>query len=253
MSEVNTVCSSCYFFQDSNCLFNIPLLISKEYPVEETDNNIVIKNYKCSYAFSQKQFDKHKDDLPKDFMEYVRSSNSIKYYMIINVIHKNCDEVIKIYDKYIDTLSIKPYEISLACTLEKDGIVELIESMKTRNQIKWKLHNFVDDSSNANDFNILNTITGTNISADKKGFLCYFDKDFEEIQEQINYANFIATVKKTHTISGLRQELNSFNGLFLPIEIFKSFKNIHEEGEKPGTHYLEVLKTDTTIIKPYYE
>ena len=250
MSEVNTVCSTCYFFQDNKCYFNIPALISKDYKLENKKGKYVIDGYRCLYAFSKKQFDKHKDNLPEDFENYVRSKNVISYYIILNLTNKTVDEIINIYDNDIKTLNIKPYEISIACTLSKKNILKLINKMKKRNEISWKLHNFINDDDNANDNNIFHTITGTNLDSTKKGFVCYFNDNFKEITEQINYANFIASVKKPLNLTALRDSVGSIHGLCFPI---KSFKEIKAYCEKKEEHYMETLKNNTEIIKPYYE
>ena len=84
MSEIDTVCSICHFFEDDTCYFNIPTLISKDYKLEKKKNKYVIENYKCSYAFSKKQFEIHKDNLPDNFIDYVRAKNIIKYYKLIS-------------------------------------------------------------------------------------------------------------------------------------------------------------------------
>jgi len=250
MSEVNTVCSLCYFFQDSDCLFNIPSLISKEYTVEETDSNTIIKNYKCSYAFSKKQFNKHKDDLSKDFIDYVRRKNAISYYLILNLVDKTVDDIFKIYDDYIDKLYIKPYEISIACVLNKEDILKFIDGMKKRNKISWKSHNFVNSTGNMDENNIFNTITGTNLEANKTGYLCYSRENFSELQEQINYVNFLATVKRPPGVAGLRKSTGDLNGLCLPIVTFKEIKSYSEKNNK---YYMDTLKKDTEVIHPYYE
>lgn len=250
MSEVNTVCSFCHFFQDSNCLFNIPSLISKEYVVEKTDSNTIIKNYKCSYAFSEKQFSKHKDNLPEDFMDYVRYKNAISYYLILNLVDKTVDDIFKIYDDYIDKLYIKPYEISIACVLNKEDILKFIDGMKKRNKISWKSHNFVNTIDDIDENNVFHTITGTNLEANKTGYLYYSSEKFSELQEQINYVNFLATVKRPTGVAGLRESIGNLNGLCLPIEAFKEIKSYSEKNNK---YYIDTLKNDTEVIHPYYE
>ena len=250
MSEVNTVCSTCHFFQDNKCYFNIPKLISKEYKLQEVEGKYTINNYKCTYAFSKKQFDKHKDDLPKDFENYVRLKNAIKYYLILNLIDKQIDQIFEIYDKYIDSLFIKPYEISIACKLKKEDILEFIDGMKKRNKISWKSHNFVNQETDTNENNVFNTITGTNLEADKKGYMCYISKNFAELQDQVSYANFIATVKRPKNMAGLRKSTKHLNGLFIPISTFKEIKSYCE---KNNEYYIDTLRNDTEVIHPYYE
>ena len=250
MSEVNTVCSTCHFFQDDECYFNILALISKDYKLEKKKDKYVIDNYKCSYAFSKKQFEMHKDNLPDDFIDYVRAKNAVKYYLILNLIDKSIDQMFEIYDKYIDTLSIKPYEISMACKLKKEDILKFIDGMKKRNKISWKSHNFVNQKTDTDENNVFHTITGTNLEADKKGYMCYVSKNFTELQEQVSYANFVATVSKSKNVAGLRESTKDLNGLFIPISTFKEIKSYCE---KNNEYYIDTLRNDTEVIHPYYE
>ena len=156
---MNTDCSKCIFLEDEECQFDIPSLIEKDYEISEKNGSIYIKDYKCSYAFSKKQYEDNKKELPDDMIKVVQHLNRLDYYLIIDCTKNNID-TIKQKLKDIANLHTTPTKLSIITDFQKKTIIkDLISYMSNKcgDVIDWKIHNLTSDQEDHDKlFDILN-------------------------------------------------------------------------------------------------
>lgn len=241
---MNTDCNKCIFNKDNQCEFNIPNLLDGNYIIYKKDNSNYIENYKCSYAFSTKTFEEHKENLPSNMLEYVKYINRLNYYMVWDCEQLTVNEIIHNYQSYISQLHTPPTKLSLICqTKSKEETKTLIDFLQKSVSIPWKLHNLL---SNELDTDKLFDILNTNLINTVQNIWFIKNNDLNMINEDLNYINFLSKVLKPK-YAAIRKNDTNLDGLFIAMDNLRLIKNEHED------QYVKFLQNNNTIVRKYYE
>lgn len=220
---INTSCKTCIFAntQDTDCLFNIPLIIKDTKNIIKKDNYNYIENYSCRYCLSQEIYNNNIEFQNTNIAQYVVEKAKIKYYLVINLAN-HLDKLAKVC-ALINGLDIKPQYISFINTTQGivKNIADEIDSYMTNN-IPWKLHNFIYDMSLQECMTIA---MDTNLPlTDAKIFVVYDPNisslDSTILNDRINFIQFESIVKQT-AFHAVVQNFENIDGLALPFNAYK--------------------------------
>lgn len=241
---MNTDCSRCLFYKDI-CSFNIPELIKNHYNVIKNNNSDYIEDYKCSYAFSKDQYEKNKDNLPEDMIEFMRIANKLHYYLIISVDELIDKEIIDIYENKIKPLHTPPIKLSLISKImNKKQIKNLIDYLKEEaKEIDWKIHNL---TAQQNDEQKLFDILNVNVVKNVKNIWYVHSKSTDSLKDDLNYINFLSKVLKPK-YPAIRKNDTNLDGLFISSDNLELIKSEHED------KYVNFLQNNQTLVRKYYE
>lgn len=248
---MNTECIKCIFANEINdkskkdCEFNIPFLIQNDYDIDIKNNYNYINDYKCSYAFSKEQRDKHVENLPENMVEFMQHANKLNYYLIINYVGVSTDQIISIFDNYISKLHTLPTKLSLICNDSIDTIKQIIEHLqnKVSKTIDWKIHNLISDQE---DIDKLFDVINTNLVKTVSNIWYLHANSVDSATEDLNYINFLSKVKKPKYMA-IRKNDENLDGLFISTNNLKVIKDEH------GSEYLKFLQKNNTLVRKYYE
>ena len=248
---MKTECIKCIFANEVNdeskqdCEFNIPFLIKNDYDIYIKDNYNQINDYRCTYAFSKQQRDKHIENLPENMVEFMRYANKLNYYLIINYVGVNSDEIISIFDNHISKLHTLPTKLSLICNDNKETIKKIIEHLqnKVSKSLDWKIHNLVFDQE---DIDKLFDVINTNLVKTVSNIWYLHASSIDSAKEDLNYINFLSKVKQPKYMA-IRKNDENLDGLFISTNNLKIIKEEH------GSEYLKFLQKNNTVVRKYYE
>lgn len=243
---MNTDCSRCLFYKDA-CSFNIPQLINNHYNVVKNNNSNsdYIENYSCSYAFSKDQYEKNKENLPENMVEFMRIANKLHYYLIISADELTDKEIIDMYEEKIKSLHTQPIKLSLISRImNKNQIKNLIDYLREEaKEIDWKIHNLtIQQDDEQKLFDILNI----NVVKNVKNIWYVHSKSLDSLKDDLNYINFLSKVLKPK-YPAIRKNDTDLDGLFISSDNLQLIKNEHED------KYVNFLQNNQTLVRKYYE
>lgn len=192
----NTHCKDCMFSQTADktdpCDFSIIDLIKGQKELSIVDSYFYIKDYKCSYGFSENIYNAN-PELQKitDIKSFILDKAKISYYMVIDCRLLSIDDLVsKIIT--IKNLEIKPKFISLIVSNEQNlkRILDHIQESLIGSNIDWKVHSFLNSASFNDCINILAETTITNFTNIQ--FILFDDGSeyHQNINDMINYLHY---------------------------------------------------------------
>ena len=226
------------------CFFNIPeLLKNSDYKITKEDGYNTIEGYTCSYAFSKEQHDKNKEELPENMVALLQQKNKLDYYLIVSFEDMDNEQIISECDKILELHTI-PSKISIICkTKSVKSLIRYFKNQEIYQGIDWKLHNM---SQTETDVVKLQDILNVNIIKKVNNILYVHSKSLHELNEDLNYINFLSKVLKPK-YAAIRKNDENLDGLFISAANLKILKNEHE------AKYVDFLQENSTLVRKYYE
>jgi hypothetical protein len=194
--------------------------------MEVIDDYWYIKNYRCFYGFSKQLYESEKSKLSDvDIKNYIIDKANILYYLVIDMRKIEDNQISKVIDQ-INNLNIKPQLISFIFRTGYEGSInskiKILHDQLSKN-IKWKIHAFLNDMS----FNECANIAGeTNVQESSCSFIMFIDAYEEhDINSMVNYAQYSYKILQDDAVVIVKDN-NIFDGVIMPISLFKSMINI---------------------------
>ena len=223
----NTHCKNCMFSMEADsstpCEFNLIDVIKNKKELSVVDSFFYIKDYRCSYGFSENIYQTH-PQLQKDvnIKDYVLEKAKISYYLIVDVRLLSTQEILRKIN-IIKNLDIKPKFISFVTATQqntKDIIVNIQKNLD-KTHIDWKIHSFLNTIS-FND--CINIAAETTINSMDNIHHMIFDDGGESsisLNDIVNHSHYVFKIIQEPTYC-IMTDKESLNMLSMYISLYKS-------------------------------
>lgn len=223
----NTHCKNCMFSQSTEstdpCDFGIIDIIKGHKELSVIDNYFYIKDYKCSYGFSENIYNDNPElQKTNDIKTFILDKAKISYYLVMDCrLLSIRDLLLKV--ETVKNLDIKPKFISIIISNEQNikRTIDCVHKSLSGSSVDWKIHSFLNSASFNDCINILAETTIKNL--DNTQFIL-FDEGSEyskNINSMINYLQYSFKIMQSKNYC-IALELDNLNMMCLYISLYKS-------------------------------
>jgi len=236
----NTHCKGCIFavldqIIENSCEFDIPKYIKDIKEISIKDKYLYISNYRCKYAFSENILTENQMD--KDSIKYTLIEKShIQYYLVVDARNLSSTEDFIKLAKDINNLDISPKLVSILITINDTNNREIYKQIYEAidSKIKWKLHAFL----NSLNFNEAGHIAAeTNIQTSESSLIYFWDYSLSNqtsTNKRLNHVFFVRNIQQNNAYGF---ESSGFDGLCIPISLYKSVTTLVNKNIIEGLSY----------------
>ena len=219
----NTNCSSCFFYKNKQCEWNIHDHIKNVKDISYVNNKTTINNYVCRYCISKEHAEEYiKQSSEQDLRTKIISNSKIPY--VVYLLTDNLSSIDKICD-YVHNMTIKPKRFGIVYYgtnhEQRSNYSSIMQEAEKRSpECEWYIHEINSDIKDKQE--MIHSIDDTR--EQRQNYIMIKENNLENLEQDILNIDYQINIMQDKPIGimGMNNlKSQSFDGLFMSSFVWK--------------------------------